>query len=79
MISNYSQSQVGILFFDIKYSTSKIKIMNKKQELKIFSLAEITDKNIGKRRKLKREAFENELKLDLLGESKRKVSGRLNN
>lgn len=40
----------------------------KKQGLKTYSLDEITDKHIGKRGSPKREAFENELRLDLLGE-----------
>jgi DNA-binding XRE family transcriptional regulator len=39
----------------------------KKQELKTYSLDEITDKHIGKHGTPKREAFENELRLDLLG------------
>ncbi len=39
----------------------------KKRGLKTISLAEITDKHIGKRGTPKREAFENELRLDLLG------------
>jgi len=38
---------------------------------KTISLEEITDKHIGKRETTKREAFENELKLDLLGEANR--------
>ena len=37
--------------------------------LKIYSLEEITDKHIGRRGTPKREAFENELRLDLLGEA----------
>lgn len=40
----------------------------KKQGLITYSLDEITDKHIGKRGSPKREAFENELRLDLLGE-----------
>jgi HTH-type transcriptional regulator/antitoxin HipB len=47
--------------------------MNKKQGLKTFSLDEITDKHIGKRGTPKREAFEYELKLDLLGEAIRQA------
>jgi HTH-type transcriptional regulator/antitoxin HipB len=39
----------------------------KKESLKTYSLDEITDKHIGKRGTLKREAFEQELRLDLLG------------
>lgn len=41
--------------------------------LKTFSLEEITDKHIGKRGTTKREAFENELRLDLLGEAIRQA------
>ena len=41
----------------------------KKQVLKTYSLDEITDKHIGKRGTPKRDAFENELRLDLLGEA----------
>ena len=37
--------------------------------LKIYSLEEITDKHIGKRGTAKREEFEYELRLDLLGEA----------
>ena len=41
----------------------------KNKPLKTFSLDEITDKHIGKRGMPKREAFENELRLDLIGEA----------
>ena len=41
----------------------------KSNKLKIYSLEEITDKHIGKRGTPKREAFEYELRLDLLGEA----------
>jgi DNA-binding XRE family transcriptional regulator len=41
----------------------------KKVEVKTYSLEEITDKHIGKRGTPNREAFENELRLDLLGEA----------
>lgn len=41
----------------------------KKETIKTFSLEEITDKHIGKKGTLKREAFEYELRLDLLGEA----------
>ena len=41
----------------------------KSEKLKIYSLEEITDKHIGKRGTPKREAFEYELRLDLLGEA----------
>jgi HTH-type transcriptional regulator / antitoxin HipB len=45
----------------------------KKQGLKTFSLEEITNKHIGKSGSPKREAFESELRLDLLGEAIRKA------
>lgn len=45
----------------------------KKQRLKTYSLEEITDKHIGKRGTPKREAFENELRIDLLGEAIRRA------
>ena len=45
----------------------------KKPGLQTFSLEEITDKHIGKRGTAKREAFENELRLDLLGEAIRQA------
>ena len=41
----------------------------KKQGLKTYSLAEISNKHIGKYGTSKREAFEYELRLDLLGEA----------
>jgi len=41
----------------------------KKQALKTYTLEEITDKHIGKHGTPKRDAFENELRLDLLGEA----------
>ena len=41
----------------------------KRQGLKTISLDDITCKHIGKRGTGKREAFENELRLDLLGET----------
>ncbi len=41
----------------------------KRSNLKTISLAELTDKHIGKRGTEKREAFEQELRLDLLGEA----------
>ncbi len=37
--------------------------------MKTISLDEITDKHIGKRGTVKREAFEQELRIDLLGEA----------
>lgn len=37
--------------------------------MKTYTLDELTDKHIGKRGTEKREAFENELRLDLLGEA----------
>jgi HTH-type transcriptional regulator / antitoxin HipB len=39
------------------------------ESMKTYSLDEINDKHIGKRGTEKREAFENELRLDLLGEA----------
>ena len=45
----------------------------KKVEVKTYSLEEITDKHIGKRGTPSREAFENELRLDLLGEAIKKA------
>src|SRR5947208_12029355 len=41
----------------------------KKTNLKTISLDEITDKHNGKRGTAKREAFEQELRIDLLGEA----------
>ena len=41
----------------------------KTKKLKTYSLDEITDKHIGKRGTPKREAFEYELRLDLIGEA----------
>jgi len=41
----------------------------KDKPLKTISLDEVTDKYIGKLGTPKREAFENELRLDLLGEA----------
>lgn len=41
----------------------------KTTKLKTYSLDEITDKHIGKRGTPKREAFEYELRLDLIGEA----------
>jgi HTH-type transcriptional regulator/antitoxin HipB len=41
----------------------------KTNKLKLYSLDEITDKYIGKPGTLKREAFEYELRLDLIGEA----------
>lgn len=45
----------------------------KDKTLKTYSLDEITDKHIGKRGTPKREAFEKELRLDLLGEAIRQA------
>ena len=45
----------------------------KKQAMKTISLSEITDKYIGKRGTQKREKFEYELRLDLLGEAIRQT------
>jgi len=45
----------------------------KEKRIKTYGLDEITDKYIGKRGTPKREAFENELRLDLLGEAIKKA------
>lgn len=45
----------------------------KNNPLKTYSLDEITDKHIGKRGTAKREQFENELRIDLLGEAIRQA------
>jgi DNA-binding XRE family transcriptional regulator len=45
----------------------------KNKPLKTYSLDQITDKYIGKQGTPKREAFENELRLDLLGEAIRQA------
>ncbi|MEI6433590.1 MAG: helix-turn-helix transcriptional regulator [Bacteroidota bacterium] len=45
----------------------------KNKILKTYSLEEITDKHIGKRGTPKREKFENELRLDLIGEAIREA------
>jgi HTH-type transcriptional regulator / antitoxin HipB len=45
----------------------------KKEALKIYSLEEMLDKHIGKPGTPKREAFENELRIDLLGEAIRQA------
>jgi HTH-type transcriptional regulator / antitoxin HipB len=43
------------------------------KKLKTYSLDEITDKYLGERGTAKREAFENELQLDLIGEAIKKA------
>lgn len=45
----------------------------KKQGLKTYTLEEVTDKYIGKRGTPKRETFEHELRIDLLGEAIRQA------
>jgi len=45
----------------------------KKKALKTYSMDEITDKHIGRRGTSKREAFERELRLDLLGKAIRQA------
>jgi HTH-type transcriptional regulator / antitoxin HipB len=45
----------------------------KAKPIKTYSLDEVTDKYIGKRGTPNREAFENELRLDLLGEAIRQA------
>ncbi len=51
----------------VKYFNGKIK------EMKTYSLEEITDKHIGKKGTKKRDEFENELRLDLLGQTIKQV------
>ena len=43
--------------------------MKATKKMKTYSLDEVTDKYVGKKGTKKREAFENELRLDLLGEA----------
>jgi len=50
----------------------------KTKTIKTYSLEEITDKHIGKRGTPKREAFEYELRLDLLGEAIREARKKRN-
>jgi len=45
----------------------------KKQGVKTYTLDEVTDKYIGEQGSAKREAFENELRLDLVGEAIKKA------
>jgi DNA-binding XRE family transcriptional regulator len=45
----------------------------KKEAMKIYSLDEMVDKHIGKPGTPKREAFESELRIDLLGEAIKKA------
>jgi DNA-binding XRE family transcriptional regulator len=41
--------------------------------MKTYSLEEVTDKHIGKKGSIKRDAFENELRLELLGQTIKQV------
>jgi len=50
----------------------------KSKELKTYSLEEITDKHIGKRGTPKREKFENELRLELIGHAIREARKKRN-
>jgi HTH-type transcriptional regulator / antitoxin HipB len=50
----------------------------KEKRIKTYGLDEITDKYIGKRGTPKREVFENELRLDLLGEAIKKARKQRN-
>ena len=43
--------------------------MKKQEEMKTYSLEELTEKYIGKKGTKKRDEFENELRLDLLGQA----------
>ena len=45
----------------------------KKNILKTYTLDELTDQHIGKKGSIEREAFENELRVDLLGEAIKKA------
>jgi DNA-binding XRE family transcriptional regulator len=45
----------------------------KKQAIRLYSLDEVTDKHIGMRGTPKRETFEHELRLDLLGDAIRQA------
>lgn len=45
----------------------------KDEPMKTYTLEHITDKHIGKRGTVRREAFENELRLDLIGEAIRQA------
>ena len=47
--------------------------MKKEQTLKLYTLEELLDKHIGKLGTPKRDAFENKLKLELLGETVKQV------
>lgn len=51
----------------------------KKTSFKTISLEEITDKHIGKRGTKKREAFEQELRIDLLKEGKKQTPNQRKN
>jgi DNA-binding XRE family transcriptional regulator len=54
--------------------SSKLKVQsNKGVELKTYSLDEVKNKFLGKKGTTKRDAFENELRLDLLGETIRQI------
>lgn len=50
--------------------------MRRTKSIKIYTLQELTDKYIGRRGTAKREAFEFELRLDLLGRAIRKARQR---
>jgi hypothetical protein len=51
----------------IKYFTDKTR------KMKTYSLEELTDKHIGRKGTKKRDEFENELRLDLLGQTIKQV------
>lgn len=52
--------------------------MKKESKMKTYSLEELTDKYIGKPGTLDREQFEQELRLDILGQTIRKLRERQN-
>jgi HTH-type transcriptional regulator/antitoxin HipB len=47
--------------------------MIKQEKMKTYSLEELTDKHIGRKGTKKRDEFENELRLDLLGQTIKQV------
>ena len=50
-------------------SLEKNILMTKQEEMKTYSLDELTDQYIGRKGTKKRDEFENELRLDLLGQA----------
>lgn len=52
--------------------------MKKNKKMKTYSLEEMTDKHIGKIGTPRRDAFENELRLDLLGQTIKEIRKKRN-